>query len=164
MMERTYTALFCEDIRREMGKKITLVGILGSSIVLPPKPTDAPDKVATVIPKLCVYFRFQFDVQDRFERLQFKVTLPPHEEMPASYDDGGLRDISSKEIESARQAAQRKGVEIARLVSLIEMWPFPIFGPSEYKAEIIVDGQSHLCGILRFTNEKSSQDKNEKKA
>jgi len=153
MIERTYTAIFCEDIRKEVGNRISLLGSFTDTVKIPQKPLNAPDEVVSIIPKLCVYFRFQFDVQDQFQSLRFKVILPPHKEMSGSYDEDGFRDVRPEEIETAREVAKRKGLEIARLVSLTEMWPFPIFGPSQCKAEIIVDGQSHLCSVLRFTDE-----------
>lgn len=45
-------AFFCEDARQEMGNKTTYAGVLGSGIILDPRPKDVPEDAIFSLSKL----------------------------------------------------------------------------------------------------------------
>jgi hypothetical protein len=57
--------MFCDDIRRELGNKMTLVGCYGSDLVL--------DELPVALPRLCVMARVITPVGDPVQKLVVRV-------------------------------------------------------------------------------------------
>ena len=72
--ERTGTCIFCDDVRLEVGNKISLMGIYSSEILF----TAAPP---TVIPKLGIVAWLIFDRDDFPEKLTIRIVGPDKQEI-----------------------------------------------------------------------------------
>lgn len=67
-MLRSFCVNYCDDIRLEVGNKISLIGIYGSDLVVPETPT--------VVPKLCIYAQLYTEPGSRFdEDVELRVTV-----------------------------------------------------------------------------------------
>lgn len=65
---RSFCVNYCDDIRHELGNKISLIGIYGSDLLLP--------EVPAVIPKLCIYAQLYGEPDKTFDdKMELKVTL-----------------------------------------------------------------------------------------
>jgi hypothetical protein len=67
---RAANCIFCDDIRQEIGNKISLMGVFATDILFP---QPAP----VVLPKFGVVVWILFDVGDEPKRLRVRVLLPP---------------------------------------------------------------------------------------
>lgn len=56
---RTFCVNYCDDIRHEMGNKLSLIGVYGADLVVPELPT--------AIAKLCVFAQLYSEVDAEFE-------------------------------------------------------------------------------------------------
>lgn len=65
--------VYCDDIRQEVGNKLTLVGIYSGGELIFHIPFPA------VIPKLCVSSTFVYQTNERPREVEFKVTLEGNE-------------------------------------------------------------------------------------
>lgn len=66
-MSRSVFTIFCDDIRQEMGGKITYVGTYTGSMQVP--------KFPTMLPKFCISVFCCFDSKEPIQSLHMKVSL-----------------------------------------------------------------------------------------
>ena len=67
-MIRSFCVNYCDDIRHELGNKISLIGIYGADLLV--------QEVPAVIPKLCIYAQLYSELDKAFDdRVELKVTL-----------------------------------------------------------------------------------------
>ncbi len=64
-MNRYAHATFCDDIRHEMGGKLTLVGVYASDLLVP--------KFPCVLPKLCLVLNILTSAREPFQLLKIRV-------------------------------------------------------------------------------------------
>lgn len=151
-------ALFCEDIREELGGSLSLVGLLPDTINIvpaqrpgaPPPPGQgtggkpaAPPRPNRMLTRLCILIRINFDPDDEFETLQVRVTMP----------NGSARvfdEIAPATLEQARAHARESGLAMAAIVSRHVFNNFQAGKPGLLKAEVLCDGKSTLAGALSF--------------
>jgi hypothetical protein len=85
---RGYT-IFCDDVRHELGGKITLVGVYRSEMLV-------HGKLPIVLPKLGIAILLQTPVEGPFQRLKLMIYMPGDDEKAPSF---------SGELELAQQQA-----------------------------------------------------------
>lgn len=85
---RTAICIFCEDIRQEIGNKISLMGVYASDIAFPIAPPVG-------IPKFGIVIWLVFDVGDEPQKVVIRVLAPPARieiaKLEASVSDGGIQ-------------------------------------------------------------------------
>jgi len=104
--DRILTAIFCDDIRHEMGNKISFMGCYQSELFVPAVPI--------VLPKLCVYATALTPIARPFKYLVFRVILDDQTELAkvevTSEDLSNLSEIQE-------ESATRKLISIALVFS-----------------------------------------------
>lgn len=65
---RSFCVNYCDDIRLEVGNKISLIGIYGADLLVPEMPA--------VIPKLCIYVQIYSELEAHFDDdIEVKVLI-----------------------------------------------------------------------------------------
>jgi hypothetical protein len=142
------TALFCEDIRREVGGRVTLVGIMPDFVSFPKFP--AP------LRRLTAYFRFKFDTDGNYEEpISIGVELdgvPVETAAPSGA-------MPRKMIQEAQARAKEKNVPLFTLMGRVFMRePLPTLQkPSQMLAILNVGTERMVCGALAFVEEAPSR-------
>lgn len=111
---RIASFIICDDIRQEVGNKLTLVGIYADTLAfhLPPESQRWP----LVIPKLCFYVRLRLD---------------PGESPPDAFE---LAFMRGDELSSKHEVALHLREDCSRFVNIsIMSAPFVIRAPGEIK-------------------------------
>jgi hypothetical protein len=112
---------FCDDIRMELGGKITLVGVYGGQMVL-------AGPLPGVLPKLALHISYR----QRYDRIvlpvQFRVFFPwddPEKPMVIDIPDEGVQSAAQK----ARLLSERGGeVAFSNVTFQFSFVPFVIMG------------------------------------
>src|SRR3990167_571089 len=142
MFSRSIVALFCEDIREEIGGKTTLVGVLPDNVNVPARPSGIPENLTSAMPKLCILIKFHFDPADRFSTTKHVITFPNGEEKK-------IKGASEETVTRARKQAIDRGAPFAGLIIKIVMAPFPAT-IGRCKVETIIGPKKYLSGFLNF--------------
>lgn len=64
-MNRHIQTIFCDDIRHEMGNKLSFIGVYSGQLLVPSLPT--------ILPKLCVVTSVMTSVDEPFEQLTVRL-------------------------------------------------------------------------------------------
>jgi len=132
-------ALFCEDIRDEVGGTISLIGIFSDNAELPP----LVEGTAVMISKLSVYIRINFDAdRDLPAPIKYHVIMPDGVRIPAG-------EINKETIDSAR-STKRLGNPIAGLFGRFQMNSLVFAKPGRIVVEVDIDSETYLAGALNF--------------
>ncbi|MGB5103262.1 MAG: hypothetical protein WBO04_08075 [Steroidobacteraceae bacterium] len=87
---RFVDCIYCDDIRNEVGNKLTLVGCYGADLVI--------ERAPATLPKLCVLAKMFTPVDQPFERLTLRVvvgeTLLAELQLPRGQFDQPVREDS----------------------------------------------------------------------
>jgi len=136
-------ALFCEDIREEVSGQHTLVGILPDIIDLPPAPAGTNENARPRLPKLAVYFRFHFGVDDAAHPINIKLRF-------ASGHETSVGTIDKDLVQKAQQEAKEAKIPMAglRFTAVYQSFRIESFGVMSALAE--VGGEQYSAGVLNF--------------
>jgi hypothetical protein len=127
MQGRTYMALaldcfiFCDDIREEKGNKMTLVGLYGTDLLLPPG-----TKFPTAVRQLCIFVRFR----GTWGGEKFYLDM-----------DYNGESIIKPEQPSLLQAPKKEGEFVNASFYLV---PFPMKGFGKYHFKIFLESREML--------------------
>lgn len=66
-MGPNYSVIFCDDIRNELGGKVSLMGIYGTHVLVSSMPLT--------IPRLCIHFNIELPIDIKPERIDIKVII-----------------------------------------------------------------------------------------
>lgn len=133
-MSRYAHVIYCDDIRNEIGNKLTLVGVYQGALVASPIPA--------LLPKLCVVLTLHTPKERMFEQVSVVGT----------YDDQEAfrMELSKEELDSITAdlpppSADTKSYEMTLMATLT---PFQIETTGTLKLEIIADGEQLRCSSL----------------
>lgn len=139
--------IFCEDIREEKSGQFTIVGVFPNVANLPAPPADIPATAQAVLPKLGLYLRIHFEIEDKFEPIDIKLIHPSGEETLVATMDKAV-------FEKSREETIALDLPIAGIVLHSVMQGFRVaLGKLQVIAEM--NGQRQTCGILNFKIEQS---------
>lgn len=132
---RSASCFYCDDIRHEVGGKVTLVGVYpdGTRVQCPPQG-------AVVLPKFCVIGFFRTPVEQPVESMRCELRL----------DEQVLHgvDVPNKALAAEKSAnSDRKGFTTQLMM---EFGGFVIPRAGILRLVMIVDGQAYECSGLRF--------------
>ncbi|WP_321899983.1 DUF6941 family protein [Paraburkholderia heleia] len=111
--------LFCDDVRLEVGNKLTLVGLYSGQLNV----AEAP----VILPKLCVYALFVTPVQQEVTELTFRVYRD--DELVAENKQTDFPSIPSHLVDDST-------VTRREYTAAFTFAPFPIEGPSVLTVEV----------------------------
>lgn len=134
-MNRYVHALWCDDIRQEIGNKPSFMGVYTGGLVLPSAPI--------VIPKLCVFVWLVTPTDEPFRNLKIRL----------HGDDG--TDLASLEIaegdmpkrSEVRPGATRTSINVAVIAANVEITPHTQY----FGIEVVTESET-LVGPKLFLN------------
>lgn len=129
-------ALFCEDIREEVGGTFTLVGIMPDNLNVLTLPG--------FIPKLCIYIRIQYQPDAKLGEIKARLIQPEGDPMELGHIDQAMVENSLKE-------AQRTG-RMSGLILRAYLAGYQLTKPGLMKAEVEINGETYLAGQLNIEN------------
>jgi len=133
MTEQRYlTSIFCDDIRREEGNKLSYMGVYAGSLFVPNFPA--------VLPKLCIAVQMRTSPSPPGEllfRLLKDDEVIAEREMPSDM----LRSIAAATSDSSETPMQLIG-------TVFQIFPLQLTAPCKFRARAICDGQEFKDGSL----------------
>jgi hypothetical protein len=131
----TAIALFCEDIREEVGGTFTIVGIYPDNVNL--------TKIPAILPKLCVYIRVNFGPDAAAKSIK---TIKAHLSIP----DGQsieLGEMDTAKVQEAIAAVKTSGKQSGVILrTYFSGFNVPKAGLLQLQVE--VGGETYLAGAL----------------
>lgn len=136
-MIRTFCVNFCDDIRHEVGKKISLIGIYGTDLNVPVVPA--------MIPKLCIYVQLCSEVGERFdEDIELRVLV----------DDTVISTAVQRT--GPKEASLKNPAAFQKITSQIIMSPFLIEKESTLRVRAFYKGVEYKAAALRIRAQSTS--------
>lgn len=131
-MDKTFAfAQFCDDVRYEVGGKVSLVGIYGSDLII-------SDPLPVALPKLCVALVVSTPIDALPEKVIIKLSGPP------VGPDGATVTLSEEPIE-APPDNQRT---IANLSVALPLSPFLVRAEGAIEVSVDIGREVLLAGRL----------------
>lgn len=131
--EPSLRAMFCDDVRQEVGQKLSYLGVYGGNLVVPAFPT-------TLI-KLCCVFSLLLPSKAPPKSVTFKLLRDEEVIFETDLPADHIKSLESLAASGSDSRAIATGT-VAQFVS------FPITHACALKARAIVDGKEVLGGGL----------------
>ncbi|WP_152546272.1 hypothetical protein [Bordetella bronchiseptica] len=142
---------FCDDIRHEVGDKLSLIGVYGTEMYVQRAPiavgTSEVDTPPIVLPKLCISGSASTPASNPLKSLSFHVFA----------DDKVLQEHSLDPAQLAQMAERLKGVgsehdPIDRIMIGIQiaLTPYVVSADHTLKLIFLADGEELVAGKLRI--------------
>lgn len=132
---RSLVALFCDDVRHEVGNKYSLMGCYGDELII--------EKLPALLPKLCVQLRAQTPLDRPFKKLIFRAFL----------NDDLLAEIEMPEDQLEHAAAvigAREDALRLTIMAIMGLSPLAVSEPSILRVEAETEDGVLRGGHLRF--------------
>lgn len=139
MMERYAYSIFCDDIRHEVGRKMSMMGIYSGELQVAAIPT--------LLPKLCIAVFCNTAIDQPFKSLTIRAdnngtmlleTSIPHD------------DLSAMQAELAAQKSTDNPLKSIAIGTHLILSPFSINQVSILTVTVIADGDEIIAGKLRI--------------
>jgi hypothetical protein len=145
----TIIAIFCEDIRVEVGGIVSLIGILPDHIQVETagelqKRADGETNEARALPKLGIYVRIAFDPDTDLEPPQVLLSIDGDEPVR-------LGEIPAETVQKARKEAKSRGNLLAGVIFRAKTTGFRIPKLGVARVDVKIGKTTHLAGALNFT-------------
>lgn len=127
-MIRAFCVNYCDDIRHELGNKLSLIGVYGADLVLPELPA--------AIPKLCIFAQLYSELDSAFDSdIELRVMV----------DDEILATSVSEPKQSSIQPKQ-----FQKLAAQFVLTPFLIEKECTLRVRAIYKGQEYKASALKI--------------
>lgn len=130
------SVIFCDDIREEVGNRVTIVGVMSDAVYL--------DTVPAILPKFGIYARIRLPIDYAAKNILFRILEPS-----GAGNAIGLFDADM--IEKSRQDAIAARLPDMSFVVRAVAVPFQINVEGFAKIEIDIDSKTIEAGELRFS-------------
>lgn len=141
-MIRSFCVNYCDDIRSELGNKISLIGIYGADLLLPELPA--------VLPKLCIYAQVYGELE---------TPLDGDVEVRVLLDD----DVIASSI-SQPKSTNLLPRHFVKMVTHIILSPFSVEKESILRVRLYHEGKEYRASSLRIKSVSSSSESSPKDA
>lgn len=135
MITRHVETLFCDDIRYEMGGKLSFIGVYSGGMFVPAFPVT--------LPKLCLSVKIVTPADDPLRSLKLRV-LKDEEAMQEIAIDEGQLAAASDAAEDMTEEQRKERVQMAQFVLVFS--PIQFDGPCTLRVRIQTEN-SELCGM-----------------
>jgi len=142
MRRNTAAAFFCEDIREEKNGAFTLIGIMPDTITVIRPSDDAAGKFVPMIPKLCIFARFNCDLRLSFKDAYVRVVAPDDSEL--------IKYSMASDLREAIRLSNEKGNLLGGVNFRFIMGGFTVVAFGHMKVEMAVDDDVILAGELQL--------------
>lgn len=133
MLPRSVISFFCDDIREEKNDMDTLIGIYPNNVNVPHFPFS--------FPKLGIYTRIHFDVEDSPGDIKIKASRPKEEDIP-------LTIMTEESFSESQQQTKEEGLPVMGLISKAVAVGFTIKEPGQLKIIVTIQGEEYIGGVL----------------
>ena len=123
-MDRTLTSIFCDDIRQEVGNKISYIGCYVGQMIVSQFPI--------VLPKFCVMMGASTPESSPFKQLKFR--LLKNDEVLAEYE-APLDAITASGPPSVMEGEELR----LSFYQVVQIYPLQIDGPCKFRARAITE-------------------------
>lgn len=131
-MNRFAHAIFCDDIRQELGGKFTFVGVYGAKLLVPAFPG--------VLPKLCVVVNMATPSDHPFKDLKFRVLRGDTVMAEGTFDN----------IAATGELFEGNHEQVMRVVTHAIFSPFKVDGPELVRVQILTEDGEIPAGSLQI--------------
>lgn len=139
MVRRSAHATYCDDVRQEIGNKISLIGVYTSSLIVP--------KLPFTLPKLCIVLNVRTSASEPFGEMKFEI-LKNKDVMVAS----GILSPPTEAQKSILEMAPSEYVDDSpRVITaqlVMQLTPFQIDEGFLLRTLVTVDGEVLRAGGL----------------
>lgn len=143
IMTRHAYCHFCDDIRYEVGNKVSAIGIYSGLLYL----SDIP----TVLPKLCILAFCSTDIDKPFRKLSVKLSVGDIVIHDQEIPQDALAAIGE---DMKRDLDERDPISVISLGTQIVLSPFNVPEEGTLVVTMIADGESMVAGKLRIRRAK----------
>lgn len=138
-MSRYAYCHFCDDIRLEVGSKVSMMGIYNGELHVAAMPV--------FLPKLCVAVFCTTEFENRFKEIKIRITsgesLLQESIIPKA-------DLDKMQSELAARSSTEDPLKNITIGMHFNLSPFPIERESTVVATVIADQEEILAGKLRI--------------
>jgi len=131
--ERFLSSIFCDDVRREEGNKLSYMGVYQGNLLVPEFPI--------VLPRLCVAVQMRTSPSPPKE-LTFRLLRDAELIGERQIDASALRNLPRGVVEDALEAS----VQIVG--TIFQIFPLQLTGPCKFRVRALCDGQEFKGGTL----------------
>ncbi|WP_139237402.1 hypothetical protein [Polaromonas sp. YR568] len=131
---RCFVAQFCDDIRYELGNKITIVGLYNGYLYLHEFPA--------LIPRFAVNAYVDLPIEEQITTVGFRIEKGDETVFQTSIEPGAP-EIA--EVENGHDQFTRRSVGVQ-----ISLPPLTVMAPCMLRSIITIDGVEHVAGKLRI--------------
>lgn len=128
---------YCDDIRQEVGGKITLVGIYTGKCLL--------QSIPGVLPKLCLSLSMAAPKADPFRFIQVSAVFAGIEVMKMELNESQINGILA-----ANPSIDPKERKVMTLTLMGVISPFPVPSAGRLKITVTADGRDLYCEHLEI--------------
>jgi hypothetical protein len=137
-MTRYAHATYCDDIRQEIGGKITLVGIYSGACLVPAIPCT--------LPKLCLSLCISASRSAPIRSLVVVGAYAGNEVINITLDSSQIDEIMAANAEQASDDTKQM-----MLMLMAALSPFIVSVPGKLTLTVTADGEDVYCGGLRIS-------------
>ena len=130
--ERFLSAIFCDDVRREEGNKLSYMGVYGTNLLVPDFPI--------VLPKLCIALQMRTSPSPPKDVL-FKLLRDDELIVERHFTAADLASLSGV-VEDPRERSMQL------IATIFQIFPLQLTGPCRFRARAICDGEEFKGGTL----------------
>lgn len=130
-MARTLQTIWCDDIRMEVGNKMSLMGIYSAELLVPTFPF--------VLQKLCLSCKISADIKKPFKQL--KIVVSKNDEVVAEIDmtESVLQQSAESNHKSAESNHIKDNAKFIAVQSFFVLGQMTIDKPVTFRAKAISD-------------------------
>ena len=136
-MNRYAHAIFCDDIRQEVGGKTTMVGIYTGQL--------AASEIPCVLPKICLALSLVTPKGRNFEKITVAGNFNDVEIFKMGLSKHQIEEIMAHAPDRAEPAS----FFTVQLMAILS--PFQVERPGKLTVSVIADGEKLDCGGLEIT-------------
>ncbi len=141
--DRVLTAIFCDDIRKEEGNKLSYMGVYTGFLGV----TSFP----AVLPRLCVALTLRLSPDMvPINELRFRLCI----------DDAVSAEfaVPAEALANSKLTASKIGDDrFAQFATIFQMFPVQLSGPCSIRARAICDGEEIKGGSLTIVEQKDME-------
>lgn len=146
-MNRHVQTIFCDDIRHELGGKLSYIGVYSGHLFVPAFPVT--------LPKLCLALSVITPANQPFRKLELRIFKDDEQLAEGVLDEAQLSEVIEAPSEESGNSATNERVQV--LNSLFVFSPFQIDGPCRLRIRAVTESEE-LRGLALSIAQASNPD------
>jgi hypothetical protein len=130
-MNRHVQTIFCDDIRYELGGKLSYIGVYSGHLFVPEFPV--------ILPKLCLSLSVITPASQPFRKLELRIFKDDEQLAEGVVDEAQLSETIEAATDENGNSATETRVQV--LNSLFVFSPFQIDGPCRLRVRVVTESE-----------------------